>query len=499
MSAPPAPDELTTLRDAHRRLQDAYAQLSEAADALRLDAATTTRELRQTLDAQRATLDDSTAIAAATAAIQASNTGRFLSRAAHLRLRLRGWRMRRMAARARRAAQRRQLGVPAAVASAPLGVNVSGYINAESGLGEATRCALRALTAARVPVVLNNVSGPQRTADTAFTDFTTAHPHPFNLIHLNADNMAWIRQERGEAYFRDRYTIGYWFWELEQFRPDWLSAFDLVDEVWVASEFSRAAIGTNAPVPVVHLPLGIETPVPGTFGRAHFGLPERPFIFLYTFDVSSQTERKNPMGAIRAFRMAGFDHGEAVLLLKFTNGHTDRAAIRRLAEAASGLHVIFLDGALSRPEVTALMQCTDACLSLHRAEGFGMTIAEQMLLGRPAIATGYSGNVDFMTPEVSRLVSYQRVTITQDYGPYLRGYVWADPDAAEAARHMTDLVRTEGLAATLGARGRDHVRRVLDPARTAALMTSRLHQIQAGTLTTTGRPPAPGTPDPAYA
>jgi hypothetical protein len=177
-------------------------------------------------------------------------------------------------------------------------------------------------------------------------------------------------RDRGPGYFKDRYTIGYWFWELEQFRPDWLPAFQLVDEVWVASEFSRAAIGANAPVPVVHMPLGIETPVPGPFGRAHFGLPAHPFIFLYTFDVSSHMERKNPLGAIRAFRQAGFDHDEAVLLLKFTNGHTDRAAVRRLAEAASGLNVTLLDVVLSRPEVSALMHCTDACFSLSSRQGF---------------------------------------------------------------------------------------------------------------------------------
>lgn len=480
------------------QLQTAYAQLLREAEQLRLQAGDTTRELLRVIDEQRTLLEEALAMAATAAAIEASNTGRLSRVMAGVRQRLRDVRMRARQRQALRAVSGRVSHVPQAVKSARLGVNCSGYINAESGMGEAARCSLRALARTGVPFALNNVQGPQRTTDTSFTDFTLDHPHPFNLVHLNADNMDGFAHERGPGYFKDRYTIGYWFWELEQFRPDWMTAFQLVDEVWVASEFSRAAIGASSPVPVVHLPLGIETPVPGPFGRAHFGLPAGPFIFLYTFDVSSQMERKNPMGAIRAFRQAGFDHDEAVLLLKFTNGHTDRAAVRRLAEAASGLNVTLLDVGLSRPEVSALMQCTDACFSLHRAEGFGMTIAEQMLLGRPAIATAYSGNVDFMTPDVARLITAPAIHLTRDYGPYLRGYTWGDPNLAEAARSMIELVRTPGLAADLGARGRAHVQRVLDPARASTLMANRLRQIQAGHVRVTGRVPPPGTPDPQY-
>src|SRR5688572_2200374 len=479
-------------------LQAAYAQLLREAEALRLQAADTTRELLRVIEEQRTLLEESLAMAATAAAIEASNSGRLSRAMAVVRRRVRDVRMRARQRQALRAVRSRPSHVPPAVKSAPLGVNSSGYLNAESGMGEAARCSVRALARIGVPFALNNVRGPQRTTDASFTDFTNDHPHPFNLVHLNADNMDAFARDRGPGYFKDRYTIGYWFWELEQFRPDWLPAFQLVDEVWVASEFSRAAIGANAPVPVVHVPLGLETPVPGPFGRAHFGLPAHPFIFLYTFDVSSQIERKNPIGAIRAFRQAGFDHDEAVLLLKFTNGHTDRAAVRRLAEAAAGLNVTLLDVVLSRPEVSALMHCTDACFSLHRAEGFGMTIAEQMLLGRPAIATGYSGNMDFMTPDVARLITAPPVHLTRDCGPYLRGYVWADPDIAEAAKAMVDLVRTPGLAADLGARGRAHVQRVLDPARAAALMVNRLQQIQAGHVRVSGRVPPPGTPDPRY-
>ena len=174
-------------------------------------------------------------------------------------------------------------------------------------------------------------------------------------MHLNGDNMTAFAAARGRGYFRDRYTIGYWFWELSKWRDDWLDGFNHVDEVWVASEFTRACLAEVSPVPVVVMPLPFVLPEPPPLGRAHFGLPEGRTIFLLTFDVSSQTERKNPLGAIRAFRRAALPRGTATLVLKYTNAEYNRDAVRRFHEEAEGLDVTMLDGYMSRPELTALM------------------------------------------------------------------------------------------------------------------------------------------------
>ena len=484
---------MTDLQRELDELRDRYARLEAQAEALRQDAAVTVRELLDVIDQQRASLEEHASATAAIAAIRASNTGRLVHATTKMRRAVRRARMawRARVSRARLRGRRRQLEVPATVKGQPIGVNVSGYVNAESGMGEATRCSIRALQRAGIPVALQNVQPEtQRTADTSFTEFVDSNPHPFNLIHLNADNMEWFASMRGPQYFQHRYTIGYWFWELEAFRPDWMPAFEYVDEVWVASEFSLRAIGRDAPVPVVHMPLGLQPLTVADATRAQFGLPERAFIFLYVFDVSSQLERKNPMAAIRAFKLAGLKHDEAVLLLKFTNGHRDRAAVRRLSEAATGLNVVLLDTVMHRPELNALMSLTDCCVSLHRAEGFGLTIAEHMSLGKPAIATAYSGNMDFMTSETSCLVPYQLVPITRDLGPYLRGNLWADPDIEHAAARMRDLARAPERAKEIGERGRAYVRRALDPERSARLVRGRLEQVRAGELHVSGHAPA---------
>ena len=448
------------------------------------DVSSTLAEIDTVVARQREVAKDTAEAAAVLASIKASFTWKTLEayHAARLYLRARGMQWRGVRARAAFASKSRD--VSAAVRNLPLGVNVAGYLSTESGMGEAARASIRSIEAAGIPFVLTNVQSKLRRQDLTFTTFTDASPHPFNLIHLNGDNMAAFAAARGRGYFRDRYTIGYWFWELSRWRDDWMDGFNHVDEVWVASEFTRACLADVSPVPVRTIPLPFVLPEPPALGRAHFGLPEGSTIFLLTFDVSSQTERKNPLGAIRAFRRAALPRGSAALVLKFTNAEYDRDAVRRFHEEADGIDVVMLDGYMSRPELTALMNVSDCYLSLHRSEGFGMTIGEAMLLGKPAIATNYSGNVDFMTDENSYLVDYRIVPLTRDYGPYMRGYVWAEPDLAQAAQFMREVALNRAAALDKGRIGRRDMLRDRVPGRTGVLVRERLEAIRRGDLPT---------------
>jgi glycosyltransferase involved in cell wall biosynthesis len=255
-----------------------------------------------------------------------------------------------------------------------------------------------------------------------------------------------------------------------------------VDEVWVASEFGRACLDQVSPVPVVKMPLPVVAPDPPTVGRAHFGLPERAFIFLFMFDVSSQTERKNPRAVVRAFRQADLAHEQAVLVLKYSNTAYDPEAVRLLREEAEGLNVVLLDGYMERTELAALLSVADCYVSLHRAEGFGLTMAEAMRLGKPVIATAYSGNMDFMTPDTAYLVDHRIVPIVRDYGPYLRGFVWADPDVEHAARLMRDVVENRDEAARRGSLAAAHIAAGWHPGVTGEAVRRRLEAIRSGHL-----------------
>lgn len=467
-------DEVARLREESARLSGALADVcahSEAALA----------ELARILTRQREVLQDSATVLSQTAAIRTSNTWRMLEayRRARIRLGISGG-----SAPALRAMLRARSGtrrVPAAVRTAPIGVNLSGYLDAESGMGEAARASIRSFEAAGIPLALNNVPSLLRAQDHAYRGaFVDENPHPFNLVHLNADNMGWFAARRGRRYFRDRYTIGFWFWELATFRDEWVPFFGYVDEVWAATEFVRAAIQEKTSLPVLRMPLPVVLPAGPALGRAHFGIPERGTVFLYAFDVSSQTERKHPLGAIRAFRGAGLRHDDAVLVLKFTNAEYDRASVRRLHEEADGLNVVMLDGYMDRAELTGLLDTADVYFSPHRSEGFGLTLLEAMALGKAVIATNYSGNVDFMTPENSYPLDYRLVPLTRDYGPYMRGAVWAEPDLEHAARLVRQVVEHPEEAAARGAVARADVERSWNPHVTGAHVRERLETIRTG-------------------
>ncbi len=440
-------------------------------------------ELERLRQRQREVRADTRAILAETETIRGSLEWRALEAYRRVRVGLRISGLGPPAIRAMIRARRTSRRVPQAVRSAPLGVNVAGYLDAESGMGEAARASIRALEAAGIPVALNNVASKQRAHDTSFRGaFTRDNPHPFNLVHLNADNMGWFARQRGLAYFRDRYTIGFWFWELSVFRDEWLPFFGYVDEVWAATEFVRASVQARTSLPVIKMPLPVALPEIPAFGRAHFGLPERGTVLLYAFDVSSQTERKNPVGAIRAFRQAALPAEDAVLVLKFTNADYDRDAVRRLHAEAEDLNVIMLEGHMDREELAALINTADGYLSPHRSEGFGLTLLEAMALGKAVLATNYSGNVDFMTPDNSYPIDYRLTPLTRDYGPYRRGAEWAEPDLDHAARLIREVVGNREEARARGARARADVERDWTPAASALRMRARLDLIRAGRL-----------------
>ncbi len=418
---------------------------------------------------------------ASIAAIRASTTWRLLQRIERFRTRYRtvaakaGWHLSRLSWHGVRR-------VPRALRTTPLGVNVAGYLATESGMGEAARASIRSLSAAGVPIALNLVPSFLRERDTSYTGYVADNPHPFNLVHLNCDNMAAFRAARGPAYFRDRYTIGYWFWELSRFRPEWLSTFRYVDEVWVASEFGRQALLPHAPVPVVRMPLPVTLGDIAPFSRRSIDIDDRTTMFLFAFDVSSQFERKNPIGVIRAFREAGFAHDDAALVLKFTNPEYDPGAVRRLRTESEGLRVVLLDGYMDRAELTGLIAACDCYVSLHRAEGFGLTMAEAMRLGKPVIATAYSGNLDFMTEENSYLLPAEIVPIARDHGPYPAGFEWADPDPVQAAHLMRRVVEDTAAAARVGRRAAEDMIARRDPSITGAAVRARLEAIRDGRL-----------------
>ncbi len=89
---------------------------------------------------------------------------------------------------------------------------------------------------------------------------TDAAVFPINIVCVNADVLSHWAAQAGEDFFSGRYTIGFWWWEVLAFPHEWLPAFDLVDEVWVATQHVADALMPVSSVPVTKVTMPVSAP-----------------------------------------------------------------------------------------------------------------------------------------------------------------------------------------------------------------------------------------------
>ncbi|WP_136257580.1 glycosyltransferase family 4 protein [Rhodanobacter lindaniclasticus] len=348
------------------------------------------------------------------------------------------------------------------------GVNIFAYARGQFGLAEGARQYARALLAEGYPVAIHDIDIdiPHGMDDRSLDPHIGAEtPYGVNLIFVNPDYLEQATASIGRERLGDRHTIACWFWELEKFPDAWRHALDRVDEVMVSTGFIRHAVAAVTDKPVWSAPLPIGQSPDSGLTRADFGLDEDDFIFLCSFDFNSYLARKNPRAAIDAFRRAFADRRPNVkLLVKSSNGHRHSEKLRVLLNAVGAdERIIFRDDVIDREDLGALQRCVDAYVSLHRAEGFGLGLAECMRLGKPAIATAWSGNMEFMTADNSCLVDYQLVPVGEGEYPHPEGQCWAEANVDQAAELMRRLVEDPGFAGRIGTRAAHDIRTRLSP------------------------------------
>ena len=374
------------------------------------------------------------------------------------------------------------------------GINLIGYLDAESGMGEGARAMSRAITAAGIPLSLQtlDLNVLSRRQDASIGHVESDFPWDINLVFVNADQAEPVRAHLGSHVFEGRYNIGYWLWELDRFPLALQAAFQRFHEIWTPSRFCLDALSSVAPIPVRRVPLPVEAPISSERSRAHFDLPDGPFVFLFAFDFLSYVERKNPLAVVEAFRAAFPDNEDVLLVLKASHTSFDEAARQRIAAACEAPNIRWIPQEFERPEVDDLIRVCDSYVSLHRSEGFGLSIAEALSLNRPVIATDYSGSTDLIHAGTGLPVGFELVTLERAVGPYEAGSHWAEPDLEEAARHMRWVYENREEAKLLGLRGGQRTRRELSCQAIGAVVRERFERI----LTTAPGPrvggPGPG-------
>jgi GT2 family glycosyltransferase/glycosyltransferase involved in cell wall biosynthesis len=363
--------------------------------------------------------------------------------------------------------------------STPPRVAFFGPISARTGLGTAARGYARAL--ANLDIELEVIDSTRSIYRDWPGEIAIPQTRPDILIlHHNADSPANLFALIDRNILDETYVIGIWVWELMAFQAQWIDAFTAVDEVWVPSAFCAESVSVLAPrdFPVRVVPHVVEIePAHTPIGRKFFGIPAAAFTFLHSFDASSSLERKNPEAVLRAFVAAFADDARAFLVVKY---HSSRACfdlVRALKKKYAGANIMFLDFLLTDEQANALQDVTDCLVSPHRAEGFGLNIAEMMARGKPVIATGYSGNLEFCNSENCILLPFRFTEVTHNAGPYPAGPLWAEPDHAALVTAMQRLVETPGLAAEVGEAARQSIAGQLSLDAISQVMGSALSDI----------------------
>lgn len=271
-----------------------------------------------------------------------------------------------------------------------------------------------------------------------------------------------------------RRTVGVWSWETDVIPDGWREAANGLDEVWTYSPFSSALIEAGIGSRVQSIPPPISTPSPPS--GASLDLP-RGFRVLVMFDFLSTLERKNPLGAVAAFRSAFDPNDGAVLILKSMNGRHRPARRAELIDALAGRpDIVLLDRTMTAPERDALVADCDCLLSMHRSEGHGLHIAEAMAAGKPVIATAFGGNTQFMSDRNSYPLSWRPARVGPAVEHYPPDASWAEPDIDAARRVLRFVYNNRADAALRGARGRDDVLTMLSPEAVGSSMVARFCQ-----------------------
>lgn len=338
---------------------------------------------------------------------------------------------------------------------ARLGVNVLGHFCFPSGLRVSVRSMSDAMETAGILVARRDIR-TYDVDDPYHVDFIDREIHDVTVIHAQSDpffDQAYERADVAERRSRT-YRVAYWYWELDTAPASWRESAQQVDELWTATGFVADALRGVSDRPVHTLFPGVRLPHFTPRSRAYFGLPSREngrFAFLFSFHMDSVMERKNPLGLIASFRLA-FDKDEPVdLVIKTTSFGNYDTQLAELVEAAGDANVKILDRVLDAKDIVALTDSCDAYVSLHRSEGLGLTMAEAMLLGKPVVATRYSGNLDFMNDNNSLLVDCEVVPIQGTVPPYtVPGARWAEPSVTHAAELMRRVFDDVPFRETLG-------------------------------------------------
>lgn len=308
-------------------------------------------------------------------------------------------------------------------------VNYHGFFDGSFGIAEATRLNVLALEGKGVIVNKINYNTHE------YVRITNTIPNiDINIYHININIVADFFANNRDLKLQDKYNILYWAWEFPEVSQEKINILNSFDELWVPSDFCVNIFTkyTNTRVLKVPHPIQIleKTDV---FDLEQYKIPIHKKKCVTIFDSLSTTIRKNPEATIKAFLKAIESTNDAVLIVKTYNVEKSNDAKKIIEKYSNNPNIIIITELFSKEKLHSMIQQCDILISLHGSEGFGLTMAEAMGYGKIVIATGYSGNLDFMNVNNSFLIKYDFIKTYNTKGLLEEGLTIAKPDIEDAS------------------------------------------------------------------
>ncbi len=362
------------------------------------------------------------------------------------------------------------------------GINYVGHLSEDTALSQGCRLIKQSLEQSGVKLYVTdyrafNGMAMLRRLPIIGRDRAVKRPYSINLLQVELAELPEVTARLGRRFWEGRYTIGYWIWEQTTIPDDYMSFLRLTDEIWTPSEYASQAVRAVTDQPVYTVPYAVSVEPDESRNRAYFGLPEDELLYMISYDGRGAYERKNPMAAARAFAEAFPEGSERVgMIIKATNADTFELSELKTALGV-GKHVYCFTGEMDKTEYDSLLNCADVYISLHRAESFGLAMAEAMLMGKAVVATDWSANTEFMDDSCACMVSAEMVTLKHSCPPYHKGSQWAEPDEHIAALKLRRLYTDSEYRQAIANSARKRAQERFDSARTEKAIRQRIGEL----------------------
>jgi glycosyltransferase involved in cell wall biosynthesis len=346
------------------------------------------------------------------------------------------------------------------------GVNLIGLPRGDFGLGQHIRLATNSFSKTNINFCVNDTNLASFNPNTNLEldqYIIKENKYIINLLCFNGTYITRYFTEYMNDATDSQYNISYGYWELSIYPKVYYDEFKYLKEIWAPSKYLYEILKEATSIPVHYMPIPVDFEIPTNYKRENFNLPENYLLFLFSFDMSSITRRKNPEAVIKCFRKAfpNIDEKKVGLVIKLhrAKGNPDQDIyFEKLQREAFRSDMYIIDEIMSREKMFGLINCCDIYVSLHRSEGFGLGMAEAMKMGKIVIGTAYSGNMDFMNEENSCLVPYELVEVKKEEYIFVEdGAVWADPDLEVATEYMKKLYEDKEYRVKLGKNAKEYM------------------------------------------